>query len=190
MDDMMPSHNPPPALQGAARERLPAPVIKTRTRGRKVDIDVDQPETQRRIAATFASSELAFYQRLLSDLINTGHDASVPADQIFNERLAMVHGIAPRDEMEAILAVQFTTTHIAAMRALRNLSNSDAIPQQDSNGNLANKLLRTCTMQLEALTRYRNAGKQQIVVNHVHVNASQAVVGVDMSGGGGVGPEN
>src|SRR3984893_14804035 len=51
-------------------------------------------------------------------------------------------------------------------------------PQQDSNGNLAVKLLRTFTMQVEALQRYRGKGQQKVTVEHVHVNAGgQAIVG-------------
>ena len=54
--------------------------------------------------------------------------------------------------------------------------------------NLAVKLLRTFTPQLEALKRYRSAGEQRVVVQHQHVNvtADQAAVQVN---GGGRGPE-
>jgi hypothetical protein len=61
------------------------------------------------------------------------------------------------------------TTHFAATRALRRLKGSDTIPQQDSNGNLAVKLLRTFAAQTEALQRYRGKGQQNITVEHVHV---------------------
>jgi ATP-dependent exoDNAse (exonuclease V) beta subunit len=44
--------------------------------------------------------------------------------------------------------------HFAATRALRRLKGTDTIPQQDSNGNLAVKLLRTFAAQTEALQRY------------------------------------
>jgi hypothetical protein len=47
-----------------------------------------------------------------------------------------------------------------------------------SAGNLAIKLLRTFTMQVEALHRYRGKGQQKVTVEHVHVNAGgQAIVG-------------
>ena len=69
-------------------------------------------------------------------------------------------------------------THVAAIRVLRHLKGSERISQQDSNGNLAVKLLRTFTMQLEALQRYRGKGQQKVTVEHVHVNAGgQAIVG-------------
>ena len=77
-----------------------------------------------------------------------------------------------------MLATQMAATHVAAIRVLRQLKGSDAITQQDSNGNLAVKLLRTFTMQLEALQRYRGKGQQKVTVEQVHVNAGgQAIVG-------------
>jgi hypothetical protein len=93
--------------------------------------------------------------------------------------LAAVTGIAARDETEGMLATQMIATHFAAISALRRLKGSDTVPQQDSNGNLAIKLLRTFTMQVEALHRYRGKGQQKVTVEHVHVNAGgQAIVGV------------
>ena len=92
--------------------------------------------------------------------------------------MAAVTGIAARDETEGMLATQMIATHFAAISALRRLKGSDTVPQQDSNGNLAIKLLRTFTMQVEALHRYRGKGQQKVTVEHVHVNAGgQAIVG-------------
>ena len=41
---------------------------------------------------------------------------------------------------------------------------------QDSNGNLAVKLLRTFAAQTEALQRYRGKGQQKVTVEHVLVH--------------------
>jgi len=60
-----------------------------------------------------------------------------------------MRGIGARDEIEGMLATQMVATHIAAIRVLRQLKGSETITQQDSNGNLAVKLLRTFTMQLD-----------------------------------------
>src|SRR5262249_16939390 len=52
-------------------------------------------------------------------------------------------------------------------------------------GNLAVKLLRTYTMQMEALLRYRGKGEQKMTVEHVHVyQGGQAIVGAVHHGGG------
>src|SRR3984893_7495860 len=91
-----------------------------------------------------------------------------------------------------MLAVQMVATHFAATRALRRLKGSDMVSQQDSNGNLAVKLLRTFAAQTEALQRYRGKGQQKVTVEHVHVHTGgQAIVGsVSQSGGGRGSDEN
>jgi hypothetical protein len=95
---------------------------------------------------------------------------------------------AARDEIEGMLATQMVATHIAAMTALRGVMVSEMLPQHDSYGNLAVKLLRTFAAQVEALHRYRGKGEQKVIVEHVHVHpGGQAIVGtVTPVGGGGV----
>jgi hypothetical protein len=54
----------------------------------------------------------------------------------------------------------------------------EGIKRLDVLGNLTNKFMRTYTLQVEALTRKRRKGEQNIRVKHVHVYAGgQAVVG-------------
>jgi hypothetical protein len=97
-----------------------------------------------------------------------------------------VSGIRAHDEIEGMLATQMVATHFAAIGVLRRLKGSETIPRQDSNGNLAAKLLRTFTMQVEALQRYRGKGQQKVTVEHVHVHSGgQAIVGTVHPGGGG-----
>ena len=84
-----------------------------------------------------------------------------------------------------MLATQMVGTHFAAMTLLRRLKGVENIPQQDSAGGLAVKLLRTFTMQMEALQRYRGKGQQRVTVEHVHVHqGGQAIVGNVTPGGG------
>jgi len=69
----------------------------------------------------------------------------------------------------------------------RRLAHVENIPQQDSAERAFNKLARTFTAQMEALTRYRGKGQQKMTVEHVHVHqGGQAIVGnVNQEGGGG-----
>jgi hypothetical protein len=117
----------------------------------------------------------------LGDLVNSacaGSNSQPLAEHDVNAVLAAMHGIAPRDEAEAMLAAQMIATHTAAMAALRRIKTAENIPQQDSNGNLAVKLLRSYTAQLEALARYRSKGQQTVRGEHVTVQAGgQAIVG-------------
>ncbi len=139
------------------------------------------------LALAFGTIEAGVANILLDSLINAACDGASnrpPSEQDVNGVLAAVHGIRANDEIEAMLAVQMVATHFAATRALRRLKGSDTIPQQDSNGNLAAKLLRTFAAQTEALQRYRGKGQQKVTVEHVHVHTgAQAIVGSVSQGG-------
>jgi hypothetical protein len=147
------------------------------------------------LALAFGTTEASVVSFLLNSLINAACDGTPgnqPSEQDVNGVLAAVHWIRANDEIEAVLAVQMVATHFAATGALRRLKGSDTVTQQDSNGNLAVKLLRTFTAQTEALQRYRGKGQQKVTVEHVHVHTGgQAIVGsVSQSGGGRDDDEN
>ncbi|MBK8817334.1 MAG: hypothetical protein IPN42_18350 [Methylococcaceae bacterium] len=70
------------------------------------------------------------------------------------------------------------------MKFASGLNRVENLPQQDSAGQVLNKLARTFTTQIEALKRYRSNGEQKMTVQHVTVNeGGQAVIG-DVSGAG------
>ena len=95
-------------------------------------------------------------------------------------------GIAPRDELEGMLAAQLMASHNAAMECYRRAM----IPEQTfegRNANLsqANRLSRTYASLLGALNRHRGKGQQKMTVEHVHVHeGGQAIVGNVQQGGG------
>jgi hypothetical protein len=69
-------------------------------------------------------------------------------------------------------------THGAAMELLRRAMQAEYRHNLQDAGNLALKLLRTYTAQLEALQRYRGKGQQKVTVEHVHIHqGGQAIVG-------------
>jgi hypothetical protein len=91
---------------------------------------------------------------------------------------AQIRTVQPRDELEAMLAVQMGAIHQATMMMARRLNHVKTIPQQDAAERSLNKLARTYTTQMEALKRYRTGGQQRVTVEHVTVNAGgQAIVG-------------
>ena len=94
--------------------------------------------------------------------------------------IAAVQSVGPRDGVEAMLAVQMAATHAVAMKMLnRAMQDQPSLEIYDSVVNRATKLLRTYTAQVEALKRYRSAGEQRVVVQHVNVTAEQAAVQVN-----------
>jgi hypothetical protein len=104
----------------------------------------------------------------------TGEDGEARA----NAALAVIDGIRPKNEVEAMLASQMAVTHQLAMEVLGRARRVQHIEEFDSAANAASKLLRTYVLQLEALASLRRGGRQTVQVKHVHVHSGgQAVVG-------------
>jgi len=108
-------------------------------------------------------------------------------DRQLNATVGALHGIAPRDELEGMMAAQLVAAHNAAMECYRRAMIPDqTFEGRNQNLNYANKLSRTWTTLLSALNKHRGKGQQKVTVEHVHVHAGgQAVVGnVERPGGG------
>ncbi len=130
-----------------------------------------------------------FWKGLVSQLVNVGSHGQEPDEDGINFMLAMVQGVEPRDQTEAMLATQMAAIHNATMKTARGLDHVETLEQRDSAANALNKLARTFTAQMEALKRYRSTGEQKVTVEHVTVNeGGQAIVGT-VSHGGGVAKE-
>jgi hypothetical protein len=125
--------------------RPAAPRLNVKSKpNQPLEISLLQPADSAGLALAFGTTEAGVAKSLLDSLINAacnGTPSNPPTKQDVNGVLAAVHGIGANDEIEAMLAIQMVATHFAATRALRRLKGSDTIPQQDSNGNLAVKLL-------------------------------------------------
>jgi hypothetical protein len=100
--------------------------------------------------------------------------------------IEMIIGIAPKDEVEAMIASQLIAVHNAAMECYRRGAGLLAL----DNLSLAGKLSRTYVMLLDALNRRRGTGQQKITVEHLHLHSGggQAAMGVVETRGGGVKP--
>jgi hypothetical protein len=113
-------------------------------------------------------------------------------DEAKKQRFATVAallGIAPRDEIEGMLATQLVACHNASMECYRRaMLGEQTFEGRRENLNQANKLSRTYATLLETLNRHRGKGAQQkVIVEHVNVAAGgQAIVGNVEAPGGGV----
>ena len=129
------------------------------------------------------------YRRRLSDAIEdvfnrACQDGEGKLDTVkLNAMLAVIDSTRPENELQAMLAVQMALTHSMALDLLRRTQWVDQIPQVDSAGSLAIKLLRTFTMQVEALAKLQRGGEQVVKVVHVHAGG-QAIVGTVQAGTG------
>ena len=142
-------------------------------------LHLDHPDQSAGIAQLTALglSDPALCNRIILDLVGLAANGNDLSEAELNRMLAVVRGIGPTDTVEALLAVQMAAVHDASMRAAQRLKKAETIDQQDSASSMANKLMRTFTMQMEALKRHRSCGEQNVIVKHVHVYpGGQAVV--------------
>ncbi|WP_131194688.1 hypothetical protein [Lichenihabitans psoromatis] len=112
-------------------------------------------------------------------------------DKQLSATVAALIGIAPKDELEGMMAAQLVAAHNASMECYRRaMIGEQSLEGRRENLAQANKLSRTYATLLEALNRHRGKGQQKVTVEHVHVHAGgQAVVGMvvpppDQPGGG------
>lgn len=115
------------------------------------------------------------------------HSDAAEHQRQLDATVAALVGIAPKDELEGMMAAQLIAAHNAAMECYRRAMHPEhSFEGRRENLNHANKLSRTWTTLLDALNKHRGKGQQKVTVEHVHVHAGgQAVVGmVDRQGGG------
>jgi hypothetical protein len=130
--------------------------------------------------AAFGTTEPAVAEALYQQLLNALCHGQVLDTATTNLALALLHRIAPNDELEAMLACQMIVAHVAAMDASRR-----ALHVEQSAGgrqaylSLARKLMTLYVAQLDALNRNRGkATVQKVVVERVNVApGAQAIVG-------------
>jgi hypothetical protein len=93
----------------------------------------------------------------------------------------MIEGAAPRDEMEAALAIQMACTHAATMSVLARLGGGHGTERRVAAlGSAAARLLRAYSAQVEVFRRLRHGGHQHVRVEHVHIHINdggQAIIG-------------
>lgn len=127
---------------------------------------------------TRSESTVRVFLGQLADLCSLVRDESgnrYPSELELNAALNIVHGVRPRNEMEAALAAQMVAVHFMTMKlAGATLSYGSISPH---NAAIIGKLARTFAMQLDTLGRLRGrVGRQTIKVKyerhehrHVHV---------------------
>jgi hypothetical protein len=179
------------AYRDKMKQRPPAPRIKITETSGTVEVSTDHPMPSlgdALIMQAVGTVDADFYSGLLSQLINAGAHGRKPDERSLNFMLSVVKAVAPKDEVESMLAAQMAAVHIATMTFARRLAHVENLAQQDSAERAFNKLARTFAVQIEALKRYRTGGEQKVTVHHVTVNeGGQAIVGTVSQAPGGTG---
>jgi hypothetical protein len=129
------------------------------------------------LAEALGTSNIDFIDGLVFQLAESGSRGMFDEEEV-NFMLAVIKGIKPKDQLEAMLAAQMAAVHITAMKFRQHFPRIENLHQQDATERAYNKLMRTFTMQMEALRRYRTGGEQKVTVQYVSVaDGGQAIVG-------------
>jgi len=143
----------------------------------------DEAGWQAQLKAAFGTASGAFADAEILRLIAALQAArdDLPLETKVNAALAVIAGVAPRNEVEALLAVQMALTHVAAMRMLGELNRLSPHVSPGGvaiAGTVSAKLLRAFAGQAEALAKLRRPAEQVVRVERVNVAAGgQAIVG-------------
>jgi hypothetical protein len=178
--ELQSSSNHIPASDEARPKPVSRPKIKITVEGTKRLIDLEDGTLAAELALALGTDDVDSIIALLEQIVRTipnggSGDLNLPV----NHALATLHDIAPNDALEGLLAVQMVGVHQIAMSFLARAGlQGQTDVGADANVNRANKLLRTFTMQMEALNRHRGKVSPQTVVGNVNVNeGGQAIVG-------------
>jgi len=121
--------------------------------------------------------KVEFSVTLLNQVVMAGCNNSDDQQKMLDNTLVGISDIKPKDTIEAMLASQMLAIHNATMKSLsraNGLLSSRSYKEIELGSkafNVANKLARTYTTQMEALQRYRGKGQQKMVIEHVNVNS-------------------
>jgi hypothetical protein len=163
------------------REANLAPRMKVLADGKVTTISPDHPDkvvARGLLMEALGTADHDFVDGLLRELANASSQDRRVDEGALNFLLAVIKGVKPKDQLEAMLSAQMAAIHMATMRFAQQLSQVGTIPQQDSAERALNKLARTFTTQIEALKRYRSGGEQKVTVQHVSVSdGGQAILG-------------
>jgi hypothetical protein len=183
------------ALSTGEKQEIAAAIARHETRASRVAIDISQSEGKLSISPTH--SDITGWQTRLSDALGTSSHAFVDIElarllTVFRDRagmidaravnaaLAVIDGLKPQNEIEAMLALHMALTHGLVMKLARA---STAVKlkrycNRDSAALTLSRLQRAFTTQMDALSNMRRGGRQKVTVEHVHVHeGGQAIVG-------------
>jgi hypothetical protein len=152
---------------------------KVKLRRRRIVIDHPDPRTgELLLAEALGAVDCDALHGLLSQLAKASAVARRPDQGNLAFMVSTLKSIAPKDSLEAMLAAQMVSVHVATMRCARRLACTDDVPQQESLARALTRLARTFAAQMEALSRHRSNGACAITVQNLSVqDGGKAVVG-------------
>lgn len=172
-------------LQRADKNRLVALMIKNREAPNPVKVSLSRNPDGKvsidpggkgssvvlstlKLMDAFSATDIDTVNARSSDIIKYLESVGACYEGKYNAALAFVESMAPQDQAQAQLLVQSYITHDAAVRALSQLGTAQMVDHARMYGNLANKLLKTYTTQMDTLMRMQRGNEQ--VIKHVYVD--------------------
>lgn len=173
----LPTCNETAIAAGAPAAISASPRVKLRRS--RIVIDHPDPRTgEKLLAEALGAVDRDALHGLLSQLVKASAVARKPDQGNLAFMVSMLKSIAPRDSLEAMLAAQMVSIHVASMRCACRLACTDDVPQQESLTRALTRLARTYAAQMEALNRHRSNGACAITVQNLSVqDGGKAVVG-------------
>jgi hypothetical protein len=172
-----------PATLGSPRRTPPVSIRIKGIQGNVVSFaspSPTEPAWREQLKTTLGTVSNAFVDMALYHLERAARmPGDGPSDMAINGAIAMIAARAPKDEIEAALALQMACTHMVAMVMFARIGGGHGGPHRlPGLGATAAKLLRAYCTQVETYRRLRGGGEQNIRVEHVHVHeGGQAIVG-------------
>jgi hypothetical protein len=164
----------------AKKKFLSSPRFKPGQDEKSVEFDFEiNLEGLQALIRTFGTHELDLFTHFMRQLINSTPGLDSPAIKL-NHTVPILHGLRPRDELEAMLAIQMVGIHNCLMECLRQAMHPDQVdPGVEANIHRSTALAKVFLSQVETLQKYRGKGsKQTVTVEHVQVQqGGQAIVG-------------
>jgi hypothetical protein len=178
------------ALEAVRARRKETPRVKVDENAHKLVLDHPEPYYGcSLLMKALGTLDPDFYQGFVPQLAKAATQGQSLDEVSLNFMIAVIKGIEPRDQLEAMLAAQMGAIHMLTMDFARRLNAADNIPQRDCAERALNKLVRSFAVQVETLKRYRSDGSQKVTVEHVTINeGGKAIVGNVAHGGAGEKP--
>jgi hypothetical protein len=173
-----------------AKERLLVPRVKFV--GDQMVPDFDHKDKasflrylQARAQATGTKDDTLSTHFIMKAIYGCGLMEDAQSIRSINAIMANMAEMGPLDASEGMLITQMIAVYNQVMKCMEYAAKAQTMEITEKYINMATKLQRTFTAQMEALNRHRRKGAQKVVVQHVNVNdGGQAIVG-SIEGGGG-----
>ena len=154
------------SANGKKAPRAPRMKMSEKDGVRKIAPDHPEPAVAHILLMNaLGTSDLDFLNGIVTQLGNAAK--STVNDLELNFMLAVVKGLKPTDQVEAMLAAQMAVTHTATMAFAHRLARAEHILELDCSEGALCKFARTFAAQVEALTRYRSRGERNVLIEDV-----------------------